>query len=385
MEDFELTPDAMEEQIASQNQVDEFNEGMNYDKFIVLSKKDITNFCRLVEPLTKQAIDDYGKSVHVRCLSEDKVELVYVNNPYLVSSVIPNKSTKTVGEFTIAVTTLKRLVTQAFASLVLVESENGEMNIALCESLLYLETKPLAKEEYLFEKKDTVNTIDKEGALYTFKKIGASLALTERASEKVVVVDGSNVNFNTGVFVAKSKSPFSTDQKFVLYKQVSDIIATLAEFSKVAINFCIENDIMALQSEGFYVECQVGGEEKVKEFSSEAAEAALKFDASVTIINDNLLRIITVVKNLDYLSDIVTLEFTDKAINLKINNAANTKSSVYDFNIMEGKPSQTGDMKVTTDVLKLFLSIVGTECKYDMTSVGLAIQTAEGKFIIRRS
>ena len=125
--------------------------------------------------------------------------------------------------------------------------------------------------------------------------------------------------------------------------------------------------------------------DKVKEFTSEAAEAALKFEASVTIINDNLLRIITVVKNLDYLSDIVALEFTDKAILLKISNAANTKSSAYTFNIMEGKPSQTGEMKVTTDVLKLFLSIVGTDCKYDMTTVGMAIQTAEGKFIIRKS
>lgn len=384
MEDFDLTPEAIEEQVAAVNQVDEFNEGMNYDKFIVLSKKDITNFCRVVEPLTKQAIDDYGKSVHVRCVGEDKVELVYVNTPYLVSSVVPNKSTKQVSEFTIAVSTLKRLVTQAFASLVLVEND-GEMNIALCESLLYLETKPLAAEEYLFEKKETPDTIDKEGALYTFKKIGASLALTERASEKVVVVDGTNVNFNTGVFVAKSKSPFSTDQKFVLYKQVSDIIATLAEFTKVSMQYGIEDDILTIQSEGFYVQCQVGGEDKVKEFTSEAAEAALKFEASVTIINDNLLRIITVVKNLDYLSDIVALEFTDKAILLKISNAANTKSSAYTFNIMEGKPSQTGEMKVTTDVLKLFLSIVGTDCKYDMTTVGMAIQTAEGKFIIRKS
>lgn len=385
MEDFDLTPEVIEEQISSQNQVDEFNEGMNYDKFIVLSKKDITNFCRLVEPLTKQAIDDYGKSVHIRCVSEDQVELVYINNPYVVSSVVANKSSKKVSEFTIAVTTLKRLVTQAFASLVLVEAENGEMNIALCESLLYLETKPLAAEEYLVNKRETIHTIDKEGALYTFKKIGASLALTERSSEKVVVVDGTHVNFNTGVFIAKSKSPFSTDQKFVLYKQVSDIIATLAEFSKVAINYCIEDGIMALSSDGYYVECQIGDEDKVKEFSSEAAEAALRFEASVSIINDNLLRIITVVKNLDYLSDIVTLEFTDKSINLKINNAANTKSSVYEFAIMDGKPSQTGDMKVTTDVLKLFLSIVGTECKYDMTTIGLAIQTSDGKFIIRRS
>ena len=152
MEDFDLTPEAIEEQVAAVNQVDEFNEGMNYDRFIVLSKKDITNFCRVVEPLTKQAIDDYGKSVHVRCVGEDKVELVYVNTPYLVSSVVPNKSTKQVSEFTIAVSTLKRLVTQAFASLVLVEND-GEMNIALCESLLYLETKPLAAEEYLLRRR----------------------------------------------------------------------------------------------------------------------------------------------------------------------------------------------------------------------------------------
>lgn len=380
----DFSPEALEESINEMEQVDEFSKSIDYDHFIVLAKKDLNNFCRVVEPLTKQAIDDYGKCVFIHCVDSETVELSYINSPYIIRLGVSNKSGKTVSDFALSVSTLKKLVCQSFASLILVEQDN-EMNIALCESLLYLETKPLSPEQYKFEQKETTEDIDKECALYTFKKIGASLVLTERASEKVIVVKDKQVNFNTGVFAARSKSPFSGDQNFVLYKQVSDILAIFAELSKTNVKYGIHNDIMALNADGFYAEVQIGGEDKVSEFLSPTADINLGFNASVVVINDNILRIITIVRNLEYLSDIVTLEFTKEALNLTIANTNQTKSSIYKFSIVEGQPEEIGEMKVTTDVLKLFLSIVGSDCKYSFTKTGLGIQTPDGKFIIRKS
>lgn len=382
MED--LNPEALEEQIAEMEQVDEFDQNLEYEKFVVLSKKELSNFCRLVEPLTKQSIDEYGKCVYVHCVDTEKVQLNYINTPYICSAVVTNKSGKVIRDFAVSVSTLKKLVTQAFASLIFVE-QNNDINLAICESLLYLETKNLLADQYVFEKKNLTKSIDKECALHVFRKAGAALSLTERASEKVVVVKDGIVNFNTGVFTAAIKSPFSGSESFVLYKQVSDIIAVLAEFSKVALSYDIKDDVMAISTEGFYVEVQIGIGDKVKEFLSPNAEMILGFNATAKIINDNLLRLITVVGGLEYLSDIVGLGFTSEQLTLTIYNADQTRTSPYKFNIVEGKPTEVGEMKVSVPVLKLFLAIVGGNCVYDFNQYGLGIKTEEGKYLIRRS
>lgn len=381
MED--LNPEALEAEISQLEQVDEFN-GQDYEKFIVLAKKELSNFCRLVEPLTKQSIDEYGKCVFIHCIDHEKVELSYVNTPYLCSAVVTNKSGKTVRDFAVSVTTLKKLVTQAFASLIFVE-ENNDINLAICESLLYLETKNLLAEQYAFTKKKLDKTIDKEKALHVFRRAGAALSLTDRASEKVVVVKGGKVHFNTGVFTAVINSPFSGNDEFVLYKQVSDIIAVLAELSKVSLSYSIEDEMIAISAEGFYVEAQIGVGEKVAEFISPNAEVILGFKATSKIINDNLFKIITVVGGLEYLSDIVGLEFTKDQMILTINNSDQTRTSPYKFNIIEGEPTEVGDMKVSVPVLKLFLGIVGGNCVYDFNQYGLGIKTEEGKYLIRKS
>lgn len=383
MDDF--SPEALENSIASMESIDEFNSSVDFEKYIVLSKKDLSNFCRLVEPLTKASIDEIGKSVYFKCLDTETVELRYVNAPYSISAIIPNKSGKQIKDFAVLVSTLKKLITNAFASLILVE-ENDEINIALCESLLYLDTKPLKEAQYNFVKKETSSTIDKELALYTFRKIGASLSLTDRASEKTIVVHNKNVYFNTGIFSSKSTSPFSGDEEFVIYKQVSDVIAILSELSKAGLTYSIDGDIMAISCDGvFYAEVQIGDEEKVKQFLSPTADMALKFDASISIMNDNLLRLVTIVKSLDYLSNIVTLSFFKDKIQFVLASTNQTKKSVYDFQIVEGKPETLGDMKLTVEVLQMFLQIVGADCKYSFSDNGLGIKTELGSFLIRKS
>lgn len=381
----EFSPEMLEESLNTMEVLDEFNTTVDYDKFIVLSKKDLADVLRLVEPLTKQAIDDYGKSIFVHCASTDVVEISYTNSPYTVVSRIQNKSGKMVSDFAVSVVTFKKVVTSTVTSLILVE-DNDCINIALCESLLYLDTKPLRAESYNIHPKECSNLIDKELALYTFRKIGSSLSLTERASEKVVVVKDGYVHFNTGVFTSKSKSPFSTSDNFVLYKQVSDIIAILSDLSKAGVSYSLYDSQMTLNCDDrFYVEVEVGLADKVQQFISPSAELLLNFKATIGLINDNILRLVSIVKNLDYLSDIVTLRFTSDAMELEIGSKNQSKKSVYTFSYVEGRPDEQGEMKLTADVLQMFLNIAGSDCTYNFNSSGLGIETSLGKFLIRKS
>lgn len=380
-----FSPEDMEATLAEIQQVDEFNEHVDYEKFVVLGKKELSEFCRIVDPFTKFANDDYGKCVLIRSISNELVEISYVSDGYIVSAQLVNKSNKTIRPFAVMVATLKKLVTSAYASLIFVEQDN-DIHIALFESLLFLETKPLNTKLFEFEKKETSALVDKELAIYTFKNIGASLFLTDRPSERTIVVKDGNAHFNTGVFTSCSKSPFTGSEQFVLYKQVADAIAVLAELSKSQLKYAVYNDKMVVNCDDiFYIEVMIGNEEKVHEFFSPAAAQVLSFDAKISIINDNLLRLVSVVGALDYLSDIVTLSFTKERMQIVIATSNQSKKSTYEFAIMDGKPEVEGEMKLTVAVLKMFLKIVGSDVKYSYNQNGLGIATENGKFLVRRS
>ena len=71
----------------------------NYENFIVLSKRELSQFIRAVEPLTKATVDQYGKSLSIRSVDDNTVELRYANSPYKVAMTINNKSGKQISTF----------------------------------------------------------------------------------------------------------------------------------------------------------------------------------------------------------------------------------------------------------------------------------------------
>lgn len=387
MDEFNVNPEELEASIAGMDSdsIDEFSSTMDFEKFIVLNKKELANFCRLVDPLTKASIDEYGKSVFVTCIDTDTVELRYFNNPYVVCSRVSNKSGKQVKNFAVSISNLKRIVASAFASIILVEDKD-EINLALCESLLYLETKKLKESQYSFDRVPAENLIDKELAGYTFRKMGSLLSCVDRASEKVVVIKDNYANFSTGIFASKTKSPFVESPDFVLYKQVSDILGVLSDISKVTLKWSIVENTLYLDCDGtIYCALPIGVGEKVNDFVSTAQNYILNFDATISVINDTFLRLVSVVKTLDYLSDILTISFSEDKFKLTITTSSQTKSSVYEFPIVEGKPEITGDMKLTAGVLQTFLQVVGTDVKYSFNQNGLGIKNEIGNFLIRKS
>lgn len=366
--------------------IDEFSESsMDFDNFIVLSKKDLTNFCRVVEPLTKVSIDEYSKCVYVQPLDDSTVELKFVNTPYVCSMIVANKSNKTMKPFAVSVANLKKITASAYASVVLVE-QNDCVNIAVCGSLLFLETKPLDSSLYNIDKTPCTKAFDKEIAVHVFNKIGSVLSLSERSSEKVILVKNNFAYVSTSFFASKTKSPFGKSSDFILYKAVSDILGIVADLSKVELKYEIVEDQLFVSCDGsIYCQMPLGPESKINDFYSPAIEQVLSFSSSVVVMNDVLTRLVGLVYSLDYLSDIMDIEFTNEHMKVTIYSAALTNPSVYELPIVEGTPETVGNFKANSKILKIFLGLVSTDVKYSYTESGLGVENQYGKFIVRKN
>lgn len=374
----------------SLNEIDDFDEAefnsalAVYENMVVLSKRELAQFVRVVEPLTKATVDQYGKSVLISSVSKDMVELKYLNIPYRISVRINNKSQKMISPFCITVSLLKRLITEAYASIVFVQ-EKGETHFAICDSLLFLETIPLNLKEYEFvQHNQKTKTLDKELGLYNFKKIGSILSCSDRASEKVIVVNQGNCYFNTGVFSAKIQSPFPEELEVLLFKSTVDVLGVLMELAKVEVKYSILQDIIIVECDGLiYGELPIS--QKIEDHFSPVVARTLKFAADITIINDSLLRLFALVKSLEHLNDIVTLKFDKKEMTLTLHSTDMTKSSDYKFLIADGNLELEGSMKVSADIMKPYLEVTGTDVKYAFNEVGLCMSNEKGNFIIRRT
>lgn len=373
IEGFELEPDVL-----GTEEVEEYS----YEKCIALPCRELSSLCRLIEPLTKSSIDEFGKSVYFTCVDDDFVQVKYYNNPYVVISTIPNASRKRVKDFAILVSTLKNLLSNSFASIVFVE-QGDEIDLAFGEQLLYLETKNLRKEAYVFEPKEAENTITYELANYVFKTVGSILSQTERASEKVIVVKDGTATFNTGVFAASIKSPFSGEEPMVIYKQVSDAIATLTDVNKGDLKYGVDT-VLTVKSDTFYCEFPVGLGDKIKAFISPSTQLALGFEANVKVSDESLYGLVKLVQSLDYLSDTVKVEFVGDEMVVYLFTQNNSRTFPYKFKVLEGHPEESGSMSITIGVLKVFLDIVGDDVKYAFNGMGLGIKNEIGSFLIRK-
>lgn len=379
-----LNPEELEQALASVTDDDvDLSASVDYEKFIVLSKKEVANFIRLVEPLTRAAIDDYGKSIFVHCNEDGSVSLKFFNNPYFLTAKVSNHAGTSVRDFAINVVTFRKLVCSAFSSLILVEQDD-DINIAFAGQLLFVNSQNLLGSQYEIAEKTAPLTIDKELATYTFKNVSSILSQTDRAFEKVAVVKKGQVWYNTGVFTSSSKSPFSGDDDMVVFKQVADCISTLADIAKGEIRYGIGEKSMTLKVDNYYAELPVALGAKVDEFVSASANIALQFNADIEVVNDTLGQLISIVKSLDYLSKNIKLSFTDASMDFEISTSNFAKQFRYSFPIVAGRPDVTGSMNLTAEVLQLFINLVGSDIKYSFTNQGLGIENQCGRYLLKR-
>lgn len=377
MESVVLTSDSPE--VGGLNKEAEYT----YERYVELSARELNYLCKLIDPLTKSALTEYGKCVYFTCTDEGTVEVKYYNQPYVIVGKVKNKSGRKIRDFAILVSTLKSFLSNSFSSLVFVE-ENGEINLAFGEQLMYVETKTLRKEVYVFEEREANETISYELATYVFKTVGSVLSMTERASEKVIVIKDGTATFNTGLFAASIRSPFSGSERMVIYKQVSDSIAIVSEIAKNDIHYGV-SDVLTVKSDALYCEFPAGFGDRVNAFVSPSTQVALQFKADIQVNDKMLSSLVKLVQSLDYLSDVVTVGFDSSNMIVKLSTENRSRTFPYSFKIISGAPESTGDMSMGTGILRVFLDIVGSDVKYSFNTMGLGIKNDIGTFLIRKS
>lgn len=356
---------------------------ITYEKFVVLSKKELLNFCKVVEPLTKYSIDEYGRSVFIRCVGDEGMEFCYRNDPYKIVFKGTNRSGRRIADFDLSFGVLKKLLTISDASLVFVETDEG-LSLSVCSSLIPLESHRLLSSQYEFKRVEGFQPFAKAEGAYAFRRVGAVLSLTDRASEKVAVVKDGAITFSTVTFTTRVKSPFAHEEEFIVFKQTSDVLGMITEIA-TSIGYYQEGSMLYICTEGAYCELPVGSRERVREFLSPTTMNLLRFTPNIRIVNDNLLRVISTVNSLEFLSNMVGIECDARELRLIVSNVSHSRTSTFRYDIAEGRPEVTERLTVSTGVLRLFLSLVGADVCFSVNPNGIGIKNEYGVFLLRRS
>lgn len=354
----------------------------DYDKCLVLNKKEVANFIRIVEPLTKACIDTYGRSIFIHCEGPDAVTLNFNNVPYLIKAKVSNHSGKMVRDFAVDVVTLRKLICSIPTSLIIVEQDN-DLYLSFAGQLMIIESQSLMASQYDVDQKMATDTIDKEIAIQAFKNVSGILANSDRAFEKIAVLKKGQLYYNTGCFAACLASPFSGDVDMLVYKQVADAITTLCDISKDEVMYGIYDKTLVVSSGSYYAEFPTQTGDKVNEFVSTSSNIALQFDANIEVVNDALEQLITIVRSLDYLSKNLTLRVSNLSMDFEVQLSNFSKSFTYSFPIASGRPDANGEMHLKADVLALFMKIVGKDIKYSFTQQGLGIENVYGRYLLK--
>lgn len=379
-----FNPATVDDELNNTPEIEVTTTNLAYDKYIVLDRKDLMNFVKIVSTLTRQSVDQYGRCIYFDTSKGDVVTLKYSNIPFFATLDVSNKSGKTVRNFAVSVATLTKLLSQGFSAMVFVEDEEKNINIAACESLLYLDTVELSEDGYVHENIDATEELNKDTASYVFKTLGSALSLTDRTSEKNIVISDGRAHFTTGAFVATAPSPFTGDSSFILYRTVVDIISSIVEISSSKLYYTISDDlIIVTDKSGLYVELVIGQSNLVPKYLSPTASMQLQFTSDVTLVNDQLLRLISIVSALEYFSNTAEITFNGDRMTITFEAASAGRKSSYNFKTVSGA-FKDGSMKVSLATLKLLLNLMSSDCKYTYTDNGLGIEAPTAKMLIRK-
>lgn len=356
-------------------------QGLDYESFIILKKQDLLKFLRAVEPWVKVSVDQYGKCVRIRSTSVDEVELSYVNASVRVVVKIVNKSGKTIPTYYLQVSTFKRLVTETYASLVLVH-ENNELNIAILDNLLFVETMTLNDAEYQdIQIPDQLSKVDVESLALVTKKLSFVLAATDRVAEKVVNFKADKAYISTAVFAAKVKNPFSIDG-FSLSKVCLDLLGILTEVSKITFNIAIVTNQMVIQVDGLWT--VVIPIFKLDETLIQRAEDVTNFDANMNVANESLVKLVDVVRSFEYLSEVLEFKVGEQ-LEVIVRSKDLTRKTTYQFPYT-GTVEQSNDIiRISAAVVKPYLHLGGDNTYYAFTKYGWGLNTEWGSLLIRKT
>lgn len=383
--DFDSLEDAISE-VQGDELIDEFTKNLDYAEFLILSKKEISEFLRLVEPWSKVSVDNYGKSVRIWSVSSDTVSLQYVNSPTFLQSVVGNKSGKTMPDFFIRVDLLKKIVSESFASVVFVR-ENDEVNLALLNNLLYVETQNLKSAEYDYKfPEGKCLDLDLERGTFLFKKLSFALAATDRVAEKSIVIKDDKSYISTNAFVAEVDSPFSEAVSLVLFKPVVDTLGLMVGEAKTSAKVTVNEagSLLSIVVDG-KTTAVVQVHKNVDQFLNPRTQMLLNFKPNVCVENDSLLRLAQVVSSFDYLSSALSIAIEGDSMVVTVLSSDLSRKVKYSFSVTKEGDVDDVEMKIGSDLLKNYLEFAGKVARYSLQESGLGLELVNGKFLILRN
>lgn len=366
---------------------DEQLQGLDYDNFVILKKQELLKFLRAVEPWVKIAVDQYGKSVRIRSVSKDQVEFSYINGQVQVTALITNRSGKEIPTYFIQVSTLKRIVTETYASLVLVH-ENDELNMAILDQILYIETITLKDEEYKpVQIPEKLSKVDVEVLQLLTKKLSFVLAATDRVAEKVINYKEDKAYISTAVFAAAVKNPFEFDDMSIS-KICMDLLGIMTEVSKLTFNCAI------VQGEGRerLLVCEVDGlwtvAMPVFELNKtlvERAKEVTEFTGTMEVSNEALSKIVDLSKSLEYLSEVLEFQVVKDNLQVTVRSKDLSRKIPYMFPF-NGEPETSDEVvRVSATIVKPYLHLGANTTSHAFTKAGWGLQTEWGNILIRKT
>jgi len=386
IDDFSGIEDQLNQITQDEIEDDAFLKNLDYEEFIILSKKELAEFIRIAEPWTKVTVDQYGKCIRIASEDADRVSLSYWNSPTYITQHVTNRSQKVLkNPFYIKVDILKRIVIESFASVVFV-IENGEVNIALLDNLLYVETVSLKDSEYqLVQLPLAYNTeVDLETAVLVFKKMSFILNLSDRVAEKNVLIKDGKAYFSTNAFMARMNSPFKSDLSIAVFKPVADLIGSLVDASKLSLKVSLQNKGMLMMNCDGKIFAQAQVVTNIEQFFNPQVDQALSFNANMTVVNDSISHLMSIVKSFDYLNDTVSIQASQDELTVIVMNTDLTRKIPYKFAIQVDGKVEAVEMKVSSSAIKPYLDLAGKEAKYSLTEAGFGLETNFGRFLIRK-
>lgn len=362
-------------------------QGLDYENFVILKKQELLKFLRAVEPWGKIAVDQYGKSARIRSISKDQVEFSYVNGQVQVTTLITNRSGKEIPTYYIQISTLKRIVTETYSSLVLVH-ENNELNMAILDQILYIETVTLKDEEYKqVETPDKLTKVDVEVLQLLTKKLSFVLAATDRVAEKVINFKEDKAYISTAVFAAAVRNPFEFDDMSIS-KICMDLLGILTEASKLTFNCAL----ISGEGKERLLLCEVDGLWKVtlpvfdlNKTLVERAKEVTEFSGTMEVSNEALSKLVDLSKSLEYLSEVLEFQVSKDALNVTIRSKDLARKIPYSFPFTGSPEASDEVVRVSAAIVKPYLHLGANSTSHAFTKAGWGLQTDWGNILIRKT
>lgn len=354
--------------------------GLSYEKYISIPKNEVLPLLRVVDFLSKVAVDHYTKNINIET-TKDKITFRFNNDPYFLEYYIPNKSGKIIKQISIPTVHIRKLLANVITNIVLVESEDGSINVCIGDNLLFVETTPYDKVQYEFSFLECKETLDINYLKDHLRSFSSLLSCSERVTQKNVICKDGVSYIDAGAIIGKAKTFFGAKDQVVSQIVINSICALVDE-TKTAVKYSIEDNKATMEFLGlakFAFNVTVG--DAIEEFISPVFKDSFNYVNSALIVNETFKQLLSVIGTLDYFTSFVRIEFTEKEFVLTAHRKEGTPVN-YTFKYMEGTVAPSV-INVEIPVILAVLGKANNDTKYSTSGGNLIVDLGDVVYCIR--